>query len=68
MANGKNGAGGGAGGEAPRRRGKEPLGAHSEIGRKLKQYFDGLVAEDVPDRFSQLLSQLEQTEPARGKE
>jgi hypothetical protein len=39
----------------------ELLGANSEIGRKLKQYYDELVSDEVPDRFEQLLSQLEQT-------
>lgn len=42
----------------------DPLGANSEIGRKLKQYYDDLVSDDVPDRFSQLLAQLEQAEPS----
>jgi hypothetical protein len=42
----------------------DPLGVNSEIGRKLKQYFDGVISEGVPDRFSQLLSQLERTQPA----
>ena len=45
-----------------------PLGANSEIARKLKQYYDELVSDHVPDRFSQLLSQLEQAEPARKKD
>ena len=45
----------------------DPLGAHSEIGRKLKQYYDELISDDVPDRFAQLLSQLEQAEPAQKK-
>lgn len=45
----------------------ELLGPNSEIGRKLKQYYDGLVSEEVPDRFAQLLRQLEQTEPAQKK-
>ena len=40
------------------------LGANSEIGRKLKQYYDELVSDEVPDRFAELLSQLEQAEPA----
>jgi hypothetical protein len=38
------------------------LGASSEIGRKLKQYYDELVSDEVPDRFTQLLSQLERAE------
>lgn len=48
--------------------GSDPLGANSEIGRKLKQYYDDLVSDDVPDRFAQLLSRLEQTEPAQKKD
>lgn len=46
----------------------DPLGANSEIGRKLKQYYDQLVSDDVPDRFAQLLSKLEQAEPASKKD
>ncbi|QPC95052.1 NepR family anti-sigma factor [Mesorhizobium sp. INR15] len=46
----------------------DPLGSNSEIGRKLKQYYDELVSDDVPDRFAQLLSQLEQAEPAQKKD
>lgn len=30
------------------------------IGVKLKQYYDEIVSEDVPDRFKQLLDALEQ--------
>ena len=57
-------------GAADRRRANsgDPLGANSEIGRKLKQYYDELVSDNVPDRFSQLLSQLEQAEPAQKKD
>ena len=40
----------------------DPLGANSEIGRKLKQYYDDLVSESVPDRFQDLLRQLEDRE------
>lgn len=43
------------------------LGPNSEIGRKLKQYYEGLVAEQIPDRFTELLSKLEKTESG-GKE
>jgi hypothetical protein len=46
----------------------DPLGPNSEIGRKLKQYYDELVSDSVPDRFAQLLSQLEQAKPARKKD
>jgi hypothetical protein len=45
----------------------DPLGPNSEIGRKLKQYYDDLVSDEVPDRFAQLLAQLEKTEPAHKK-
>ena len=58
-----------AGAEGRRRNGVgDPLGPNSEIGRKLKQYYDELVSDDVPDRFAQLLSQLEQAEPAQKKD
>jgi hypothetical protein len=46
----------------------DPLGPNSEIGRKLKQYYDDLVSDDVPDRFSQLLAQLEQAEQTHKKD
>lgn len=53
-------------GSTPRAKGPaDPLGVSSEIGRKLKQYYDELVSDDVPDRFAQLLSQLEAAETAR---
>jgi hypothetical protein len=53
-----------ADGTPPRRRNgsAEVLGANSEIGRKLKQYYDELVSDEVPDRFTHLLSQLERAE------
>jgi DnaJ-domain-containing protein 1 len=48
--------------------GKNPsallLGPNTEIGRKLKQYYDELVSDEVPDRFADLLSKLERAEPA----
>jgi hypothetical protein len=52
------------GGASGRRRNgpAEILGANSEIGRKLKQYYDELVSDEIPDRFAQLLSQLERAE------
>lgn len=46
----------------------EVLGANSEIGRKLRQFYDEIVSDAVPDRFSQLLSQLEQAETAQKKD
>lgn len=42
--------------------GRDPLGPNSEIARKLKQYYEELISDDVPDRFSQLLEQLEREE------
>lgn len=44
------------------------LGPNSEIGRKLKQYYDDLVSDEVPDRFATLLAQLEKAEPAPKKD
>ena len=46
----------------------DPLGSNSEIGRKLKQYYDDLISEEIPDRFSDLLSQLEKAEQPQAKE
>jgi hypothetical protein len=46
----------------------DPLGPNSEIGRKLKQYYDELVSDAVPDRFAALLAQLEEAEPSRKKD
>lgn len=57
----------GAVGAKTRRNGNDPLGANSEIGRKLKQYYDDLVSDEVPDRFAELLSQLEKAEPTPKK-
>jgi hypothetical protein len=46
----------------------DPLGPNSEIGRKLKQYYDDLVSDDVPDRFASLLAQLEKADPVGSKD
>jgi hypothetical protein len=46
----------------------DPLGVNTELGRKLKQYYDDLVSDDVPDRFAQLLAQLEKAEPSGKKD
>jgi len=52
----------------PRKRdNKDPLGANSEIARKLKQYYSSVVADEVPDRFAQLLNKLESAETPRDK-
>lgn len=40
----------------------EGLGPTSEIGRKLKQYYDELVSDDVPDRIMELMRKLETSE------
>jgi hypothetical protein len=53
-------------GAKPRR--DDPLGANSEIGRKLREYYDGLMTPDVPDRFTDLLSKLEEAETSRKKD
>lgn len=55
------------GGVGPRND-SDVLGTNSEIGRKLKSYYGSLVSEDVPERFTQLLSQLESAEPAKKKD
>ena len=56
-----------SGAKPPAKRSEDLLGPNSEIGRKLKQYYDGLVSNDVPDRFAELLSELEAAESARKK-
>lgn len=53
---------GGRGFKPKRDSSAESLGANSEIGRKLKEYYNDLVSTDVPDRFAELLSQLEKAE------
>jgi anti-sigma factor NepR-like protein len=58
----------GAPGARPRRNGQtDLLGANSEIGRKLRQYYDELISDEVPDRFTQLLRQLEEAASAQKK-
>ncbi len=52
---------GAAGGQSP-----AGLGPNAEIGRRLKQYYDDIVSEDVPDRFADLLRQLEESEAKAG--
>ncbi|CAG1013544.1 MAG: hypothetical protein F9K19_17720 [Rhizobiaceae bacterium] len=59
---------GGPGAKRARTGGTNALGANSEIGRKLKQYYDGLVSEEVPNRFAELLSQLEKAESTQKKD
>ena len=38
----------------------QPIQAH--LGEQLKRYFSSIVAEPVPDRFANLLNELEQRE------
>ncbi|MFM9861637.1 NepR family anti-sigma factor [Pseudoxanthobacter sp. M-2] len=41
-------------------------GADAAVGRRLKEMYDGLVSEPVPDRFLDLLNQLDNVEkPAK---
>jgi hypothetical protein len=37
-------------------------GADAAVSRRLKEMYDGLVSEPVPDRFLDLLNQLDQVE------
>jgi hypothetical protein len=46
---------------------KDLLGPNSEIGRRLREYYDEIVSEAVPDRFAELLGQLEKAESAGKK-
>jgi hypothetical protein len=43
------------------------LGANSEIARKLKQYYEEIVSDEVPDRFAELLTALEKADPAANR-
>lgn len=47
---------------------QEIIGANSEIGRKLRQFYDEIASESVPDRFAQLLDQLDKAETSRNGE
>lgn len=42
---------------------KAAFAIHEPIGRQLKAMFDEIVTEPVPDRFRQLLDQLERKRP-----
>lgn len=58
-----------AGGQGKAGNRSDTLGPNTEIGRKLKQYYDELVSDDVPDRFADLLKQLEdREEPSLSRE
>lgn len=44
---------------------RRALGDSSEIGKRLKEYYNDLVSEDVPRRFVDLLNQLERADSDR---
>ncbi|MFC3644332.1 NepR family anti-sigma factor [Aquibium oceanicum] len=44
------------------------MGTNSEIGRKLREYYQDLMSDDVPDRFTDLLSKLEHAEASKDKD
>lgn len=44
------------------------IGVNSEIGRKLRQFYDEIASEEVPDRFAQLLDKLDKAETSRNGE
>ncbi|MCV0394089.1 MAG: hypothetical protein K5872_22695 [Rhizobiaceae bacterium] len=52
-------------GTARSRTGKNNLGVNSEIGRKLRQMYDDIASDEVPERFVTLLSELERAEFAK---
>jgi hypothetical protein len=57
------------GGHADGRARGDALGPNSEIGRKLRQLYEDVVSEEVPDRFTELLRKLEQSEkPASSRD
>ena len=55
------------GGKTRRGNGADPMGPNSEIGRKLRQHYDELLSEEIPERFEQLLARLEQVEETSRK-
>lgn len=46
----------------------DQFGSNSEIARKLRSYYGSLVSQDVPDRFTDLLSKLESAEAEKKKD
>jgi hypothetical protein len=53
---------------AKRADGVEIFGANSEIARKLGQYYNELVSDEIPERFVELLMKLERVQPAAKKD
>jgi hypothetical protein len=43
------------------------LGSNSEIARKLKQYYEEIVSDEIPDRFTELLTALEKADPSANR-
>lgn len=41
------------------------LGPNTEIARRLREYYNDLVSDEVPERFVELLSRLEEAEAER---
>jgi hypothetical protein len=41
------------------------LGPNTEIAKRLREYYNDIVSEDVPERFVELLSRLEKAEAER---
>lgn len=54
----------GKGGKNGRAKDDDLLGPTTEIGRKLKQLYDDVASEAVPERFNDLLAELERREKA----
>ncbi len=44
-----------------------PAEAQARIGRKLREAYEEVLAEPLPDRFSSLLDELARTEPRKAK-
>lgn len=42
---------------------EKPEQLHEHIGRKLRTMFDDVVAEPIPDKFRELLEDLERKKP-----
>ncbi len=43
-----------------------PLDAQNKIGQRLKAIYDDVLQQPVPDRFVQLLKELDGKQPTRG--
>jgi len=54
----------GAGADRPRKLDKSVQAA---IGARLRAYYDGVAGEEIPDRFVELMKQLEKKDPGSDK-